>query len=74
MKDEYEFQTGSDCEVILALYRKYGVGCVEKLSGIFGFALYDEANDCYLIARDPIGVIPSISATTTKGISLCHPN
>ena len=58
LKDEYEFQTGSDCEVILALYRKYGVGCVEKLSGIFGFALYDEANDCYLIARDPIGVIP----------------
>ena len=31
---------------------------MEKLSGIFGFALYDEANDCYLIARDPIGVIP----------------
>ena len=58
LKDEYEFQTGSDCEVILALYRKYSVGCVEKLSGIFGFALYDEANDCYLIARDPIGVIP----------------
>ena len=44
LKDEYEFQTGSDCEVILALYRKYGVGCVEKLSGIFGFALYDETD------------------------------
>lgn len=58
LKDEYEFQTGSDCEVILALYRKYGVGCVEKLSGIFGFALYDETDDSYLIARDPIGVIP----------------
>ena len=39
LKDEYEFQTGSDCEVILALSRMYGVGCVEKLSGIFGFAL-----------------------------------
>ncbi|WP_293665341.1 asparagine synthase B [uncultured Parabacteroides sp.] len=58
LKDEYEFQTGSDCEVILALYRKHGVKCVEMLSGIFGFALYDEENDCYLIARDPIGVIP----------------
>ena len=50
--------TGSDCEVILALYRKYGTGCVERLSGIFAFALYDEENDTYLIARDPIGVIP----------------
>lgn len=58
LKDEYDFMTGSDCEVILALYRKYGVGCVERLSGIFAFALYDEANDTYLIARDPIGVIP----------------
>ena len=58
LKDDYEFQTGSDCEVILALYRKYGVECVEKLNGIFGFALYDEENDSYLIARDPIGVIP----------------
>lgn len=58
LKEDYEFQTGSDCEVILALYRKYGVGCVEKLNGIFAFALYDEENDSYLIARDPIGVIP----------------
>lgn len=58
LKGEYEFLTGSDCEVILALYRKYGVKCVEMLSGIFGFALYDEEKDCYLIARDPIGVIP----------------
>lgn len=58
LKDEYDFQTGSDCEVILALYRKYGVGCVDKLNGIFAFALYDEAKDVYLIARDPMGVIP----------------
>jgi asparagine synthase (glutamine-hydrolysing) len=58
LKDEYEFQTGSDCEVILALYRKKGVNCIEDLSGIFAFALYDEEKDAYLIARDPIGVIP----------------
>lgn len=58
LKDRYEFQTGSDCEVILALYRQYGAKCVELLSGIFAFALYDEENDTYLIARDPIGVIP----------------
>ncbi len=55
---EYEFMTGSDCEVILPLYRKYGVDLLEHLNGIFAFALYDIENDVYLIARDHIGVIP----------------
>lgn len=55
---KYEFQTGSDCEVILALYRDKGVDFIEELSGIFAFALYDEEKDEFLIARDPIGVIP----------------
>ena len=88
----YDFQTGSDCEVILALYNEWkqqtlsplpregesltsfaysapasplpdgrgqGVGLLlEQLSGIFAFALYDEERDEFLIARDPIGVIP----------------
>ena len=54
----YEFQTGSDCEVILALYREKGIGFLEDLSGIFAFALYDSERDEFLIARDPIGVIP----------------
>lgn len=58
LKDEYEFQTGSDCEVILALYRKKGINFLEDISGIFAFALYDEEKNEYLIARDPIGVIP----------------
>ena len=55
---QYEFQTGSDCEVILPLYREKGVHFLEELSGIFAFALYDEEKDDFLIARDPIGVIP----------------
>ena len=55
---QYEFQTGSDCEVILALYRKKGINFLEDLSGIFAFVLYDEERDEFLIARDPIGVIP----------------
>ena len=54
----YDFQTGSDCEVILALYRDKGINFLEELSGIFAFALYDEEKDEFLIARDPIGVIP----------------
>lgn len=55
---KYDFQTGSDCEVILALYRDKGTDFLEDLSGIFAFALYDIEKDEFLIARDPIGVIP----------------
>ena len=57
-KGKYDFQTGSDCEVILALYRDKGIDFLEDISGIFAFALYDEEKDEFLIARDPIGVIP----------------
>ena len=57
-KGRYDFQTGSDCEVILALYRDKGVNFLEDLNGIFAFALYDEEQDAFLIARDQIGVIP----------------
>lgn len=56
--DKYQFQTGSDCEVILALYREKGIHFLEDLSGIFAFALYDAEKDEFLIARDPVGVIP----------------
>ena len=72
---QYEFQTGSDCEVILALYRNLSptlstkddgsnisheriCSMLENLSGIFAFVLYDEEHNEFLIARDPIGVIP----------------
>ena len=55
---KYDFQTGSDCEVILALYREKGIDFLEDISGIFAFVLYDEEKDTFLIARDPIGVIP----------------
>ena len=55
---KHQFQTGSDCEVILALYRDKGIDFLEDLSGIFAFALYDAERDEFLIARDPIGVIP----------------
>ena len=72
---KYEFLTGSDCEVILALYNSLthnpspvdeGIlftheqicSMLEQLNGIFAFALYDEERDAFLIARDPIGVIP----------------
>lgn len=63
----YEFQTGSDCEVILALYQDKGIHFLEDLNGIFAFALYDEEKDDFLIARDPIGVIPLYIGKDTDG-------
>ncbi len=57
-KDRYEYQTGSDCEVILALYKEKGPAFLDDLNGIFAFALYDEEKDAYLIGRDHIGIIP----------------
>lgn len=68
---DYEFQTGSDCEVILALYRRYGKDFIERLSGIFAFALYDEERDEFLIARDPIGVIPLYIGRDKDGTVYC---
>jgi asparagine synthase (glutamine-hydrolysing) len=57
-KDNYEYQTGSDCEVILALYKEKKEKFLDDLSGIFAFCLYDEKEDAYLIGRDHIGIIP----------------
>ena len=75
---KYQYQTGSDCEVILSLYREMRedsdfdtliykgedalhariTQMLEELNGIFAFALYDAERDEFLVARDPIGVIP----------------
>ena len=70
----YDFQTGSDCEVILALYRDWkAMGAddpkwiFERLNGIFAFCLYDEETDEYIIGRDPIGVIPLYIGRDTDG-------
>lgn len=63
----YAFMTGSDCEVILALWRDKGPALVDELSGIFAFALYDEQTDEFLIARDHIGVIPLYMGTDDDG-------
>ena len=67
----YDFQTGSDCEVILTLYRDKGIRFLEDLSGIFAFALYDEEKDEFLIARDPIGVIPLYIGRDKDGLIYC---
>ena len=58
LSENYAFKTGSDCEVILALYEQKGIRFLNDLNGIFAFALYDEEKENYLIARDHMGIIP----------------
>jgi len=67
LNGSYEFLTQSDCEVILALYRKKGINFIEDLNGIFAFALYDEEKDFYFIARDHMGIIPLYMGWDQKG-------
>ncbi|MBK5193002.1 MAG: asparagine synthase B [Flavobacteriaceae bacterium] len=55
---KYNFQTQSDCEVILALYKEKGTSFIDEMNGIFAFALYDVDKDEYFIARDHMGIIP----------------
>ena len=59
LRQPYAFQTGSDCEVINALYREdMPASWLNRLNGIFAFALWDAQARRVLIARDPIGVVP----------------
>ncbi len=64
---DYQFQTGSDCEVILPLYEEYGVDFVDKLQGMFAFCLYNETDNSYLIARDHMGIIPLYTGRDDEG-------
>lgn len=64
---DYAFQTESDCEVIIPLFIRYGVDCVQYLNGIFAFVLWDTVQKQYFVARDPIGVIPLYSGYDSKG-------
>ena len=58
---DYAFQTHSDCEVLLPMWRARGADFVNELNGIFAFVLYDSETGDWLIGRDPIGVIASIA-------------
>ena len=58
LKDNYDFQTDSDCEIILALYNEKGKNFLDDLNGIFAFALYDTHKNEFFVARDHMGIIP----------------
>lgn len=64
---QHAFATESDCEVIIPLYQERGAGFLNDLNGIFAFVLYDVAADRYLVARDPIGVIPLYTGRDQHG-------
>jgi len=66
-KGKYQFQTKSDCEVILALYQDKGLDFLEDLNGIFAFCLYDKEKDVYMVARDHIGIIPLYQGWDAEG-------
>jgi len=65
--DKYQYQTNSDCEVILSLYQEYGCDFLDKLNGIFAFVLYDKAKKTYLVGRDHMGIIPLYSGHDSAG-------
>ena len=66
--DDYAFQTGSDCEVILPLYARHGRSLVEHLRGMYAFVLVEKGTGQFLIARDPIGIIPLYYGRDSEGV------
>ncbi len=67
IKKGYQFISDSDCEILPALYREYGTGMFERLDAEFALVLYDVKEDCYIAARDPIGIRPLYYGVTQKG-------
>lgn len=63
----YEFATASDCEVLLPLYVEQGTDFLNELNGIFAFVLYDQERGDWLVARDPMGVIPLYTGRDSEG-------
>ena len=64
---DFQFQTGSDCEVILAKYKEKGAAFLDEINGIFAFILYDAVEDAYLIGRDHMGIIPLYMGYDERG-------
>ena len=56
LEQKYTFSSDSDCELILPLYKEYGVGMFEKLDAEFAMVIYDAEREGFVAARDPIGI------------------
>ena len=58
LKDDFDFQTNTDTEVIIAAYKKWGIKCLEHLKGMFAFALLDLESEKLFLVRDRFGIKP----------------
>lgn len=64
---KYAFNSGSDCEIILPLYKEYGVGMFKDLDAEFAMIIYDSKTKSLIAARDPIGIRPLFYAYDADG-------
>jgi len=81
------FKTGSDCEPILHLYERHGMGCADHLRGMFAFAVHDRERESLVLSRDPFGIKPLYyleapsffafasepQALAAAGLTVCNP-
>lgn len=58
LKDAYPFTTNTDTEVIIAAYKNWGIGFIQKLKGMFAIALYDSTSNQLFLIRDRFGIKP----------------
>jgi asparagine synthase (glutamine-hydrolysing) len=65
----HAFTTRTDTEVILAAYKEWGTGCVERLRGMFAFAIWDETERTLFVARDRVGKKPLHYLLDANGIA-----
>ena len=68
LSEKYTFQSGSDCEVLLPLYREYGVDMFQMLDAEFALILYDGVSGQFIAARDPIGIRPLYYGYDAQGV------
>lgn len=68
MLPEFEFRSDSDTEVLLAAWKKWGIGCMDHLNGMFAFAMYDEDKQDLWVVRDRMGIKPVYYASDSKQI------
>lgn len=70
LKKQHDWQTKSDCEVLLYLYDEFGPDFLQKIDGIFAFCLYDPISKEFFIARDHIGIVPLYIGRDSSGAIL----